>query len=433
MRMVDLIEKKREGEPLSTEEIRFIIQGYVHEDIPDYQMAAWAMAVFFRGMSLEETAALTLSMAQSGDQLDLSSLGGRFVDKHSTGGVGDKTTLLLGPMVAACGVPVAKMSGRGLGHTGGTIDKLSSVPGFRVELTQAEFLAQVKKIGLSVIAQTGNLVPADKKLYALRDVTATVSSIPLIASSVMSKKIAAGAQGIVLDVKCGSGAFMKTVEEARVLATTMVNIGKELGRQTIAVLSNMNQPLGRAVGNSLEILEVADALQGKGPVDLMEVSLELGAWMLVAGEVVADVETGKEKLRQSLESGAAWDKFLAFITEQGGDARAVADRKLSVAPWNLPILASESGYVQPFDAHQIGVLAMALGAGRLTKESSIDLGAGVILVKKAGEWVEAGAPVLQLYCSDKEKLAEGLELAEKLVSVGSKAPELPPLIEEIIL
>ena len=306
------------------------------------------------------------------------------------------------------------------------------MPGFRVELTQEAFLAQVKKIGLSVIAQTGNLVPADKKLYALRDVTATVSSIPLIASSVMSKKIAAGAQGIVLDVKYGSGAFMKTVEEARVLATTMVNIGKELGRQTIAVLSNMNQPLGRAVGNSLEIIEVADALQGKGPADLMEVSLELGAWMLVAGEVVPDVETGKKKLLQSLESGAAWDKFLAFITEQGGDAQAVADRRLRIAPWNLPILAHESGYVQPFDAHKIGVLAMALGAGRVTKESSIDLGAGVILVKKAGEWVEAGEPLLQLYSSDKEKLAEGIEIAKNLVSVGHKAPELPPLIEEII-
>ncbi|OLN27746.1 pyrimidine-nucleoside phosphorylase [Desulfosporosinus metallidurans] len=432
MRMVDLIEKKRDGEALSREEIRFIIDGYVQGGIPDYQMSAWAMAVYFRGMTLEETAELTLMMAQSGDQLDLSILGRRFVDKHSTGGVGDKTTLLLGPMVAACGVPVAKMSGRGLGHTGGTIDKLSSVPGFKVELTQEEFLAQVKKIGLSVIAQTGNLVPADKKLYALRDVTATVSSIPLIASSVMSKKIAAGAQGIVLDVKYGSGAFMKTVEEARVLARTMVDIGNKLGRQTIAVLSNMSQPLGRAVGNSLEILEVADALQGKGPDDLMEVSLELGAWMLVAGEVVADVETGKERLSQSLESGAAWYRFLAFLTEQGGDAQAVAERRLRVSPWNLPILAQDTGYVQPYDAHKIGILAMTLGAGRVTKESSIDLGAGVVLAKKAGEWVEAGEPILQLYSSDKNMLAEGLQLAQNLVSVGSEAPELPPLIEEVI-
>ena len=432
MRMVDLIEKKRDGEPLSKAEIHFIIDGYVQGDIPDYQMSAWAMAVYFRGMSLEETAELTLAMAQSGDQLDLSTLGGRFVDKHSTGGVGDKTTLLLGPMVAACGVPVAKMSGRGLGHTGGTIDKLSAVPGFRVELTQEEFLAQVKKIGLSVIAQTGNLVPADKLLYALRDVTATVSSIPLIASSVMSKKIAAGAQGIVLDVKYGSGAFMKTVEEARMLAKAMVNIGKALGRQTIAVLSNMNQPLGRAVGNSLEILEVADALQGKGPEDLMEVSLELGAWMLVAGDAVPNVGAGKACLRHSIESGAAWNKFLAFLTEQGGDAQAVAERRLRVAPWNLPILAHETGYVQPFDAHKIGILAMALGAGRVTKESLIDFGAGVVLTRKAGEWVEAGEPLLQLYGSNKEMLAEGLKHAQNLVTVEREAPELPPLIEEVI-
>ncbi|ODA39223.1 pyrimidine-nucleoside phosphorylase [Desulfosporosinus sp. BG] len=432
MRMVDLIEKKRDRESHSKAEIRFIIDGYVRGEIPDYQMAAWAMAVFFRGMSLEETAELTLAMAQSGDQLDLSTLGGRFVDKHSTGGVGDKTTLLLGPMVAACGVPVAKMSGRGLGHTGGTIDKLSSVPGFRVELTQEEFLLQVKKIGLSVIAQSGNLVPADKKLYALRDVTATVNSIPLIASSVMSKKIAAGAQGIVLDVKYGSGAFMKTVEQARILAKTMVDIGKELGRQTIAVLSNMNQPLGRAVGNSLEILEVVDALQGKGPADLMEVSLELGGWMLVAGEVVPDVETGKKNLRQSLQDGAAWHKFLAFITEQGGDVQAVIERRLTVGPWDLPILAEESGYVQPFDAHKIGVLAMTLGAGRVTKESPIDLGAGVVLAKKAGEWVKAGEPILLLYSSNKEKLAEAFELAQNLTSVGSEEPQLPLLIEEII-
>ncbi|HBW35748.1 pyrimidine-nucleoside phosphorylase [Desulfosporosinus sp. BICA1-9] len=432
MRMVDLIEKKREGEILSKGEIGFIIESYVQGIIPEYQMSAWAMAVYFRGMSLEETADLTMAMAQSGDQLDLSSLGGRFVDKHSTGGVGDKTTLLLGPMVAACGVPVAKMSGRGLGHTGGTIDKLSAVPGFRVELTREEFLAQVKKIGLSVIAQSGNLVPADKKLYALRDVTATVSSVPLIASSVMSKKIAAGAQGIILDVKYGSGAFMKTLDEARVLAKTMVGIGNQLGRQTIAVLSNMNQPLGRAVGNSLEILEVADALQGKGPEDLMEVSLELGAWMLVAGQVVTNVEAGKEKLRASLTNGAAWNKFLSFLMEQGGDAQTVADRHLMVAAWNLPILAQESGYVQAFDAHKIGILAMTLGAGRVTKESPIDLGTGVMLVKKAGEWAEAGEPILQLYGSSQATLAEGLQFANRLVSVGSQAPDLPPLIEEVI-
>jgi pyrimidine-nucleoside phosphorylase len=432
MRMVDLIEKKRDGEPLSKSEINFIIKNYVLGDIPDYQMSAWAMAVYFRGMSLEETAELTLAMAQSGDQLDLSAIGGRVVDKHSTGGVGDKTTLLLGPMVAACGVPIAKMSGRGLGHTGGTIDKLSAVPGFRVELTQEEFLAQVKKIGLSVIAQTGNLVPADKLLYALRDVTATVSSIPLIASSVMSKKIAAGAQGIVLDVKYGSGAFMKTIEEARMLAKTMVNIGKALGRRTIAVLSNMNQPLGRAVGNSLEILEAADALQGQGPEDLMEVSLELGAWMLVAGDAVPNAGAGKAVLRQSVACGAAWHKFLSFLTEQGGDAQAVAERRLRVAPCNLRLLAPETGYVQPFDAHKIGILAMTLGAGRVTKDSPIDLGTGVVLTRKAGEWAEAGEPLMQLYGSNQEMLAEGLKLAQNLVTMGSVASKQPLLIEEVI-
>jgi pyrimidine-nucleoside phosphorylase len=432
MRMVDLIEKKRDGESLSKSEINFIIKSYVSGDIPDYQMSAWAMAVYFRGMSLEETTELTLAMAQSGDQLDLSALGRRSVDKHSTGGVGDKTTLLLGPMVAACGVPMAKMSGRGLGHTGGTIDKLSAVPGFRAELTQEEFLAQVKKIGLSVIAQTGNLVPADKLLYALRDVTATVSSIPLIASSVMSKKIAAGAQGIVLDVKYGSGAFMKTVEEARLLAKTMANIGKALGRRTIAVLSNMNQPLGRAVGNSLEILEAADALQGKGPEDLMKVSLELGAWMLVAGDAVPNAGAGKEVLRQSVASGAAWNKFQSFLTEQGGDAGAVADRRLRVAPCNLSLLAPDTGYVQLVDAQKIGILAMILGAGRVTKDSPIDLGAGIVLTRKAGEWAEAGEPLMQLYSSNQEMLAEGLKLAQNLVKVGSVAPKLPPLIEEVI-
>ncbi|KGP74847.1 thymidine phosphorylase [Desulfosporosinus sp. Tol-M] len=432
MRMIDLIEKKRDGESLSKSEINFIIKSYVSGDIPDYQMSAWAMAVYFRGMSLEETTELTLAMAQSGDQLDLSALGRRSVDKHSTGGVGDKTTLLLGPMVAACGVPMAKMSGRGLGHTGGTIDKLSAVPGFRAELTQEEFLAQVKKIGLSVIAQTGNLVPADKLLYALRDVTATVSSIPLIASSVMSKKIAAGAQGIVLDVKYGSGAFMKTVEEARLLAKTMANIGKALGRRTIAVLSNMNQPLGRAVGNSLEILEAADALQGKGPEDLMKVSLELGAWMLVAGDAVPNAGGGKEVLRQSVASGAAWNKFLSFLTEQGGDAGAVADRRLRVAPCNLPLLAPDTGYVQLVDAQKIGILAMVLGAGRVTKDSPIDLGAGVVLTRKAGEWAKAGEPLMQLYSSNQEMLAEGLKLAQNLVKVDSVAPKLPPLIEEVI-
>ena len=432
MRMVDLIEKKREGLALTKEEIRFIIQGFVLEKIPDYQMSAWAMAVFFRGMNSEETAELTKAMAESGEQLDLSGIPGRVVDKHSTGGVGDKTTLLVGPMVAACGVPIAKMSGRGLGHTGGTIDKLSSIPGFKVELSREDFMAQVKRVGLSIVAQSGNLVPADKKLYALRDVTATVNSIPLIASSVMSKKIAAGAQGIVLDVKYGSGAFMSTLESARELACEMVNIGKSQGRETVAVISDMNQPLGRTVGNSLEVLEVIDALQGKGPEDLLAVSLELGAWMLVVGNKVSGVEEGKELLQRSLESGAAWDKFLELISAQGGDTQAITNRSLDLGIWQIPVLAKETGYVQNLDVQQIGILAMVLGAGRETKQSTIDLGAGLLFAKKPGEWAEAGEPILQLYSGSKAKMAEGLLLANNIIQVGSEQPLLSDLVQEVV-
>lgn len=432
MRMVDLIEKKRDGETLTPEEIRSIIEGYVSGQIPDYQMSAWAMAVYFRGMKTEEIAELTKAMAESGEQLDLSSLEGRFVDKHSTGGVGDKTTLLLSPMVAACGVPVAKMSGRGLGHTGGTIDKLTAIPGFRVELDREEFLKQVKQVGLAVIAQSGNMVPADKKLYALRDVTGTVPSIPLIASSVMSKKIAAGAQGIVLDVKFGSGAFMATVEDARILAQTMVGIGKTLGRDTIALLSAMDQPLGKAIGNSLEVLEVMDALQGNGPQDLVELCLELGAWMLVAGRKVENIEEGRKRLQETLENGQAWAKFQEFVGAQGGELEALAQRNLPVVRLKISYIAPETGYIQSIDARTIGHLAMVLGAGRLTKESEIDLGAGVYLFKKQGDWVEAGEPVLELYTSLEDKVTEGLALAREAVSIGSEKPRILPLIEEVI-
>ncbi len=432
MRMVDLIEKKRDGGVLTQAEINFIIRGYVNGEIPDYQMSAWAMAVFFKGMTTEETAGLTQAMVESGEVLDLSGLGGRFVDKHSTGGVGDKTTLLLSPMVAACGVPVAKMSGRGLGHTGGTIDKLSSIPGFKVELELKEFLEQVKTVGLSVIAQTGNLVPADKKLYALRDVTATVNSIPLIASSVMSKKIAAGAQGIVLDVKFGSGAFMETKDEARVLAETMVGIGKALGRKTIAVLSSMEQPLGNAIGNSLEVLEVIDALQGKGPDDLVELCLELGSWMLVAGEKVKDTQEGRRLLLGTLHGGTAWEKFREFIEAQGGDVKALEERKLPCASRRIPIFAKEAGYIQNVDARKIGHLAMTLGAGRLTKESSIDLGAGVLLLKKQGNWVEIGEPILELHTNLSDKNEESSLLAYGAIKIGLEEPHPLPLIEEVI-
>jgi pyrimidine-nucleoside phosphorylase len=430
--MVDLIEKKKDGLALSRQEIRYIIEGYVQDRIPDYQMSAWAMAVYFRGMNSEETAELTKAMAESGEQLDLSGIAGRVVDKHSTGGVGDKTTLLIGPMTAACGLPVAKMSGRGLGHTGGTIDKLSSIPGFRVELSREDFITQVNKIGLALVAQSGNLVPADKKLYALRDVTATVNSIPLIASSVMSKKIAAGAQGIVLDVKFGSGAFMPDLASARELAGQMVAIGKSLGRETVAVLSDMNQPLGRAVGNSLEVLEVIEALQGQGEPDLLTVSLELAAWMLVIGHKAGGVAEAKEMLRESLASGAAWQKFLQFVSAQGGDVQVVKDKALQRGARQLALRAEQSGYLQNTNARQIGILAMVLGAGRETKQSTIDLGAGLVFRKKPGEWVTSGEDILHLYSSTEEKLTAGLQMAWEIIRVGSQQPALPKLIQEVI-
>lgn len=432
MRMVDLIEKKRDGGILSREEIRFIIQGYVEGQIPDYQMSAWAMAVYFRGMVTEEIAELTLAMAESGDEIDLSVLEGRFVDKHSTGGVGDKTTLLLSPMVAACGVPIAKMSGRGLGHTGGTIDKLSAIPGFKVELEREEFLRQVKDVGLAVIAQSGNIVPADKMLYALRDVTGTVPSIPLIASSVMSKKIAAGAQGIVLDVKFGSGAFMSTLENARELAKTMVGIGKTLGRDTIAVLSAMEQPLGNAIGNAIEVLEVWKALQGKGPQDLVGLCIELGALMLIAGRKVNDIDEGRGQVLATLENGQAMTKFREFVRAQGGDLTALEQGSLPLAPLRATYCAPISGYVQQIDARKIGHLSMVLGAGRAAKNSEIDLGAGIYLHKKQGNWVEAGEPVLEMYTSAENKLAEGWKLAEKSVLLGPDKPVCTPLIAEVI-
>jgi len=419
MRIVDLIQKKRDGFAFTEEEIRFIIQGYVAGTIQDYHMSALAMAIYFRGMTAEETAALTMAMAESGEQVVLSIPGRKFIDKHSSGGVGDKTTLIVAPMVAACGVPVAKMSGRGLGHTGGTIDKLSAIPGFQVELSQEAFLDQVKQIGISVIAQTGNLVPADKKLYALRDVTATVDSIPLIASSIMSKKIASGAQGIVLDVKYGTGAFMTNQKEAEKLAQTMVAIGRNLGRETVAVLSNMDEPLGRAIGNSLEVLEVIDALQGQGPPDLMEVCLELGSWMLILGEKAKTIGEAGTMLNHVLEQGKAWEKFLEFIAAQGGDIVKVRSKELALSPYKTEYKAKKDGYIQHIDALQIGICAMLLGAGRESKESKIDYGAGVYLHKKSGEYVRQGQTILDLYTSDPAKIDAALMRAEEAIVIDS--------------
>lgn len=387
--MVDLIAKKRDGYELSKEEIDFIIRGYTNGDIPDYQMSAFAMAVFFRGMTEEETAALTMAMVRSGDVIDLSKIEGMKVDKHSTGGVGDTTTLVLGPLVASVGVPVAKMSGRGLGHTGGTIDKLESVPGFHVEIDNEQFIELVNKNKIAIIGQTGNLTPADKKLYALRDVTATVDSIPLIASSIMSKKIAAGADAIVLDVKTGAGAFMKDFAGAKRLATAMVEIGKRVGRKTMAVISDMSQPLGYAVGNALEVKEAIDTLKGKGPEDLQELCLTLGSYMVYLAEKASSLEEARALLEASIREGKALETFKVFLSAQGGDASVVDDpTKLPQAKYRWELEAPEDGYVAEIVADEVGTAAMLLGAGRATKEATIDLSVGLVLHKKVGDAVK---------------------------------------------
>lgn len=431
MRMVEIIEKKRNGLSLSREEIRFFIEKYVQNFIPDYQASALTMAIYFQGMNAEETAELTMAMAESGDQVDLSSLG-MTVDKHSSGGVGDKTTLIVAPLVAACGLTVAKMSGRGLGHTGGTIDKLESIPGFQVEMSQEDFLQQVKDIGIAVISQSGNLVPADKKLYALRDVTATVSSIPLIASSIMSKKIASGAKGIVLDVKYGSGAFMASAEEAEELAKTMVSIGKNLGRETVAVLSNMDQPLGKAVGNSLEVREAIDTLQGQGPADLKSLCLELAAQMLLVGKMEDTIIKARTKVEEVLGNGQALAKFLAFIQAQGGDAELAAVNRLPVSPVKGSFSADRDGIIQKIDARKLGIAAMILGAGRETKESRIDYGAGAVLLKKCGEPVIKGEELLSLYTSDPSKIQPALEILREAINIGDYPPLEKPLIYKVL-
>ncbi|MQL52068.1 pyrimidine-nucleoside phosphorylase, partial [Desulfofundulus thermobenzoicus] len=383
MRMYDIILKKRRGHELATEEINFFVQGYTAGRIPDCQAAALLMAVFFQGLTARETADLTLAMAGSGDRMDLSAIPGPKVDKHSTGGVGDKTTLVLAPLVAAAGVPVAKMSGRGLGHTGGTADKLEAIPGFKVNLSPEDFIRQIRENGLAVVTQTGNLVPADKKLYALRDATATVDSIPLIASSVMSKKIAAGAGAVVLDVKAGSGAFMRSVEDALALARTMVAIGHQVGLRTVAVISDMDQPLGLAVGNALEVREAVETLAGKGPADLRELCLVLGSHMLVLAGAVDGVEQGREKLADLLDRGQALAKFREMIRAQGGDPRVVENPALlPAAREQEPVRAGQEGYVTAIQAEGIGRAAMLLGAGRRTKEDAIDPAVGVVLHKK---------------------------------------------------
>lgn len=429
MRMYDLIMKKRDGGTFTKDEIDFIISSYTKDYIPDYQMSALLMAIYFNGMTNEETAHMTMAMAHSGDVLDLSEIKGIKVDKHSTGGVADTTTLVLAPLVAACGAPVAKMSGRGLGHTGGTIDKLESIPGMRVELSEREFIDNVNKHGIAVVGQSSNLTPADKKLYALRDVTATVDSIPLIASSIMSKKIASGADGIVLDVKVGRGAFMKDIVSAKKLANLMVEIGNSVGRKTVAHVTNMDEPLGLAIGNSLEVVEAIDVLKGNGSKDLLDVCMVLGADMLTIAGVAKDTDEAKEMLKEALTSGKALDKFKEFISAQGGDARIVDDISLlPQAKYVESWCAEEDLYIKDLYALDLGLIAMKLGAGRSTKEDSIDLSVGIMLGGKIGDIVRKGDPIATIYANDRDKLEWALNEIKKFIIITDEYVERPQLI-----
>ena len=425
MRIVDLIEKKQQGFALTKEEIEFMIAGFTDGTIPDYQMSAMAMAIYFQDMSDEERSYLTMAMAQSGDMIDLSGIRGVKVDKHSTGGVGDTTTLVLAPLVASVGVPVAKMSGRGLGHTGGTIDKLESIPGFKTEIDLADFIQLVNEHQVAVVGQTGNLTPADKKLYALRDVTSTVQSIPLIASSIMSKKIAAGADAIVLDVKTGDGAFMKTPQDAKQLAHAMVKIGKQVGRNTIAVISDMSQPLGVAVGNALEVEEAIETLKGNGPKDLVELCLTLGSHMVHLAGVGETLQEARELLAANLQNGKALAKFQEFIADQGGNPEVVNDYSLMPqASYVYEVKAPKAGVISGFDCERVGVAAMVLGAGRATKESVIDLGVGLKIRKKLGEAVQVGESIATIYSSTTD-VAEAERILLEAIHIGETAPEVP--------
>lgn len=414
MRMYDIIMKKRGGGTLSKEEINFMIEGYTRGDIPDYQVSALMMAIYFQGMNEEETLNLTMAMRDSGEHLDLSAIPGIKVDKHSTGGVGDKTSLALTPMVAACGIPVAKMSGRGLGHTGGTIDKLESFPGFTTAISTDTFIKNVNEIGIAIMGQTAELAPADKKLYALRDVTATVDNLSLIASSIMSKKLAAGADAIVLDVKTGSGAFMKQEEDAFSLAREMVAIGKGAGKTTIGVVTDMDQPLGLAVGNALEVKEAIDTLKGQGPADFLELCLTLGTYMLLAGKKAATKEEARDKLIKVIENGSALQKLADFVAAQGGDPKAVFDSSLlPKADMIREVPATEDGYISHIACDEVGICSLLLGGGRETKESVIDLSVGILLKKKKGDYVKKGEPIAVLHANDEEKLKNAMDRLEK--------------------
>jgi pyrimidine-nucleoside phosphorylase len=431
MRMIDIIEKKRDGHELTTEEIQFFIHGYTSGAIPDYQASALAMAIFFQDMTDKERADLTMAMVHSGETIDLSAIEGIKVDKHSTGGVGDTTTLILAPLVAAVGVPVAKMSGRGLGHTGGTIDKLESIKGFHVEISNEQFIELVNQNKVAVIGQSGNLTPADKKLYALRDVTGTVNSIPLIASSIMSKKIAAGADAIVLDVKTGAGAFMKTEESAMELARAMVKIGNHVGRQTIAILSDMSQPLGFAVGNALEVKEAIDTLKGQGPADLTELVLTLGSQMVVLAKKAYSMDEARKLLTEVIENGKAIEKFKEFLSAQGGDASVVDHPEhLPQASYQIGVPAKVDGMVSEIIADEIGKAATMLGAGRATKEDEVDLAVGLVLHKKIGDAVKKGEALVTIH-SNRQDVHHVMEKIYQNISITDHA-EAPKLIHTII-
>ena len=433
MRMYDLIKKKKDKERLTSEEISFIIKGYTAGSIPDYQMSAFLMAVCLNGMDHEETAALTVSMAHSGDMLDLSKIQGIKVDKHSTGGVGDKTSLVLSPMVASLGISVAKMSGRGLGHTGGTIDKLESFPGFSTSVSEEQFIDNVNRVKMAIVGQTANLAPADKKIYALRDVTATVDNISLIASSIMSKKLASGSDVIVLDVKTGSGAFMKTYEDSLALAREMVQIGTIAGRKTYAVITDMNQPLGNAVGNTLEVIEAIDTLNGNGPKDLLEVSITLASYMLLGAGRTKTAGEASELLYETIRNKSALHKLAEFVHAQGGDSAAVYDTSLfPKASLSEDILSPSDGHVTNIHTDEVGMTSLILGGGRVTKESAIDLSVGIRIHKKLGDHVSRGKALATLYANDNSKLAEAKQRLLAAYTIGSEKPASKPHVYAVV-
>ena len=432
MNIIDIIAKKRDGKELTTDEINFFIKDYTNNNIEDYQAAALVMAIYIKGMSYRETKDLTMAMASSGDVLDLSELGENVVDKHSTGGVGDKVTIILAPLIASLGIPVAKMSGRGLGYTGGTADKIEAIPGYNTGISEKEFIDNVKSIGISLITQTLNLAPADKKIYALRDTIACTESIPLIASSIMSKKIASGANKIVLDVTCGFGAFMKNIEDARELSKTMIEIGNLANRETVCVITNMNEPLGFAVGNSLEIIEAIEFLQGKMPEDLKQVVLELGAYMVKLAGKGANIEENKKMLLENIQNGKAYNKFIELVQNQGGDIEYVKDvTKFEKARIIQEVISTTEGYVQEINAEEIGKLSCDLGAGRKTKKDKIDLQVGIILNKKLGDFVNKGDKLATIYANDIEKAKDTENELRRIYKIGKEKIEENTIIDII--